>query len=725
MDKFDLTFHGSMLLFFLFVIILGGLSYYSYRRTNPPVAKWLKTTLTTIRFLVLAIVLFIFFEPVLKLSWFHTEKPTVAVLLDNSASMILENNGETRSDKAISVLNTDFFQNNKTDINFSFYQFSNKLSPIKLMELDSIKFNSDGTDISTSLKQLQKQNINNYLTGIILLSDGINNLGENPIRMAEEINLPIYPISVGKVVDQNDVVISKVTTNQITYANNAVPVDVTIKSTGYSGKKIKVELQKDDSVLDNKYVEILDNSESQIRLNFTPTQIGLQKFSVRVPALENELTVLNNQKNFYVKVLKSRIKILFLSGGPGSDFSFLKRTFDSDPNIETDYWVAKKNQGFYQGSFSMDYEKLKNYDCVVLQNFPPKNHVNRAIPILKNLFESQQIPLLFIAGNNINVRGLNDLKNFLPFSLPIKEYQEFEITPLLTAKGLIHPVTQIENDEFENRTLWQEVPPIFYSYFNVLPYPGSEILLEAEPVQNNIRFSNQTIPLIMTRKIANNKSMAILGFGIWRWDFLMWGVGKTDQLFNQLLSNSIRWLVNKEDNKTVRIYPDEEIYRNGQKISFSCETYTENYLPLDGAEVKLRVFNKNNTYEIFLPGVGDGKYEGELQALKGGEYRYQGNVTYKNRTIGSDNGRFSVEDFTLEHLQTKIDENFLKQLALKTGGLFVNDNSLDSLDAVLKFPTKTSLRSREWQLWNKLLLLILAILLLSIEWFLRKRSGML
>ena len=89
MDKFDLTFHGSMLLFFLFVIILGGLSYYSYRRTNPPVAKWLKTTLTTIRFLVLAIVLFIFFEPVLKLSWFHTEKPTVAVLLDNSASIVL------------------------------------------------------------------------------------------------------------------------------------------------------------------------------------------------------------------------------------------------------------------------------------------------------------------------------------------------------------------------------------------------------------------------------------------------------------------------------------------------------------------------------------------------------------------------------------------------------------------------------------------------------------
>ena len=65
---------------------------------------------------------------------------------------------------------------------------------------------------------------------------------------------------------------------------------------------------------------------------------------------------------------------MFLSGGPGPDFSFLKRTLDSDPNIETDYWVTKKNQGFYQGNFLSDYEKLKIYDCVVFQNFPLKNN---------------------------------------------------------------------------------------------------------------------------------------------------------------------------------------------------------------------------------------------------------------------------------------------------------------------------------------------------------------
>jgi len=584
---------------------------------------------------------------------------------------------------------------------------------------------ADGTDLATGLKQLQAQNINNYLSAIILLSDGINNLGENPIYTAKDLNLPFYPISVGEMKDQQDIVISQITTNQLAYAISEVPVDVNIKSTGYRGKKIKVDLLEESKILDSKYIDLADNLESQIRLKFTPQEIGMQRYTIQIPVLDKELTPLNNRKNFYVKVLKSRIKILYLSGGPGADFSFIKRTLDADPNIETDYWIAKKNQNFYQGNFSNDLSKLKNYDCVILQNYPPKNYINKVISLLKKLFDSEAIPLFFIAGNDNDFQKLSQLKSYLPFALPLRAYPEFETTPKLSPIGLTHPVTRVDDDELKNQTLWQEVPPIFYSLNNVQLYPGSEILVAAEPVQKNIRLPNRVLPLFVSRKIANSKSLAILGYGIWRWDLLMWGVGKTNHLFTQLMSNSIRWLINKEDNKTVRIKPDQEIYRNGQKISFSCQVYNENYMPLNGAEVRVQIFNDKTNYEILLSSIGDGKYKGELQALEGGEYKYKGTAHYKNILMGSDSGQFSVENLNLEHLQTKIENDFLKQLAAKTGGHFINDSNFVSLKEALKFPVKTKIESREWQLWNKLILLILTILLLSIEWFLRKRSGML
>jgi hypothetical protein len=725
MENFSLTFYGSSLLFVLIFIFLGWLSYFIYRHTNPPAPTWLKTILTIFRFLALATILFILFEPILKLSWQQKEKPIVAVLLDNSASMTLKNNGESRAQKAISVLNSELFQNGVKDVNFNYHQFSYKLDPLLIEELDSLNFVADGTDLSTSLKQLQEKNINTYLSAIILLSDGINNLGENPIRTAEDLNLPIYPISVGKSVNQKDIVISKITTNQLAYVNSEVPVDVTIKSVGYNSKKLKVDLVDDSKILDSKHIELTNNFESQVRLKFNPQETGLQKYSVSVPVLKNELTPFNNQKNFYVKVLKSKIKVLYFSGGPGPDFSFIKRTLDADPNIETNYWVARKNQGFYQGIFSEDLSKLKNYDCVILQNYPPKNYNDKVFSILNRLLDSEAIPLLVILGNNNNYQKLSELKNYLPFLLPLREYPEFEITPRLSPIGLTHPITRINDDELKNQTLWQEVPPIFYSLNNVQLYPGSEILLTANAVEKNVRLQNKVLPLIISRKISNSKSMAILGYGIWRWDLLMWGVGKSNHLFTQLLSNSIRWLINKEDNKTVRLKPDQAIYRSGQKISFSCQVYNENYLPLNGAEVRVQIFNEKANYEILLSSIGDGKYEGELHALEGGEYKYKGSAQYKNILMGSDSGQFSVENLNLEHLQTKIQNDFLKQLATKTGGQFINDSNFVSLEQALKFPVKTRIESREWQLWNKLILLILVILFLSIEWFLRKRSGML
>ena len=201
----SLIFHGSMLLFFLMIIFLAWLSYFVYRRTNPPAPTWLKTILTVLRFFSLAFILFILFEPLLKLSWQRKEKPIVAVLLDNSASMTLEDNGETRAQKAVSILGAEMFQNGSNDLNFEYYQFSHKLDPFLIDELDSVKFVSDGTDLATSLQQLQEQNINNYLSAIILLSDGINNLGENPIWTAEDLSLPIYPISVGEMLDKKEI----------------------------------------------------------------------------------------------------------------------------------------------------------------------------------------------------------------------------------------------------------------------------------------------------------------------------------------------------------------------------------------------------------------------------------------------------------------------------------------------------------------------------------------
>jgi hypothetical protein len=726
MENFDLKLNGNTFLFMLFFIILIGLSIYVYRRTIPPVPNWFKRILTVLRIVALIIILFILFEPILSLSWNRTEEPIIAVLLDNSASMSLTDDGKIRSEKANSVLESGLFQNISRDSEVEYYQFSDVLATLSLEQLDSIKFAHDGTDITEALKALKEKNVDRYLKAVVLITDGINNLGENPVRYVEDFDIPIFPIAIGKAVEQKDVVISKISSNQVTYANNKVPVDITVQAFGFPDRKIEVQLLKDSQLLDSKFIEIGKNlSETKARLHFTPQQPGFQKYRIQIPALENELTTINNQKNFYTKVLKSKMKILFIAGSPDPDFKFIKKNLEADPNIAIDYWVVKKNQQFYQGNFPNDLTRLKQYDCFIVQNFPGRNTSPGLISTLKTVIESNQTPLLFIAGNGVDYRLLRLLNNFLPFASPGSESNEILVLARLTARGLVHPVTRIIDNEFENQQKWRDMPPIYLSLQRLQLYPDSEMLIEIDPEQTFIRGLRAPLPLVIARKVGQYKSIAILGYGIWRWDLLMWGIGKSNAVFKQFLGNSIRWLITKEDSKPIRIYPDQEIYRNGEPVSFTGEVYYEDYRPMDGAEVKLQARGKNKTYQILLTGIGDGKYEGALPALEGGDYWYEGFATYNDREIGKDQGKFSVEDFQLEFLQTKMNEDLLRQLAQKSRGQFFTDSTFLSLEQTLKFPVRRTLESTEMQLWNKLMLLIAAILLLSIEWFLRKRTGML
>ncbi|HDQ00282.1 MAG TPA: VWA domain-containing protein, partial [bacterium] len=594
-----------------------GSSIYLYRRTNPPVHPRLKLFLTVLRATALALIVFILFEPVLKLSYNREEKPIVAVLLDTSASMSIKDEEQSRSQIALMQLSAPLF-NDFSDVRFDFYQFNHQLLPFKPDNLDLIQFKADGTDLGHSLKRLRELTSEQHLSAILLLSDGINNLGENPLRTAEELSLPVFPLSVGKPIDKKDVIIANIVTNQVTYVNNELPVDVTIRAPGYSGERLKLDLYQKDKLLDSKYVDIGELAEAKLRLFFTPAETGFRQFRVETPVLEGELTAVNNQKSFFVKVLESRIRILCVTGSPCPDFAFIRRALDRDPDIEADYLIAKPRHDFYQESFDESSDNLKNYDLVILLGFPPKNHSSKIFASLEQLVRNERIPLLFIAGNNINYRALSELDAILPFRPPAIESPERLASAAVSPTGLKHPVSRIHETETENQALWNELPPLFHSLYNAKLTPTSEVLLNAkfEPGQGSS--SGKEFPLLVIQKLGQQKSMAFLAHGLWRWDLMMWGVGKDNQLFQQLVSNCVRWLVNKEDTKPVLITPEREIFRSGEPISFLGQVYDENYLPMDGAELKLNVFDADNRYEITLSGIGDGKYEGALGALEGG-----------------------------------------------------------------------------------------------------------
>ena len=75
--------------------------------------------------------------------------------------------------------------------------------------------------------------------------------------------------------------------------------------------------------------------------------------------------------------------------------------------------------------------------------------------------------------------------------------------------------------------------------------------------------------------------------------------------------------------------------------------------------------------------------------------------------------------------QTAANYNLLQQIAQKTGGNFIRLKDLPGELKHTNLKSRNEFISKETDLWNHLWWLVILIILLSLEWFFRKRWGLL
>ena len=699
------------------------LSCFVYRKTVPPVSRGVRYLLMFIRAMVVILVILLLFEPILSLTRKRQEKPVVAVLVDNSASMGLIDQKINRPKELHKVLNTELFKKSSNKFEIEFYEFSYQLSDKINAPPDSVQYTGDGTDIQGSLRQLKEKLAERYFAAVLLITDGADNLGENPARYVSAYGIPIYPIAIGDPSEQKDLIVSNYATNEIVYSGTKVPVDVFIKSSGFKEKRIPVNLTIQNKTIDSKVVTLSGSSlEQKMRFHFIPDEEGFYKYEIKLPQLEGELTHLNNMKSFYVKVLKSKMKVLLIAGGPSADFRFLKRALEADKNLEIQTYVEKSHGSFYQGTSFPPTDKLLEFDCLILLDFPRRSSSNQTVNKIKS-FLAQGKSVVFFFGKNVDFEKLWTLKEFTPLAAKPTLGRERLVYMNILPQGISHPLFQISDDALENRDKWHELPPVFSNYDNVVLHPKAQTLAAVDLRRSEV-VRRQRLPLIAIRQSGTRKSMAVFAYGLWRWDLLMWGVNKSNESYQRFLQNTIRWLVTSEDSKLVRISSNKEIYRSGEEVKFTAQVYTRDFLPVDGAEVVVHLQGAGEIQELSLSNIGEGRYEGSFQVLGGGDYQFDGAAHIQGRVLGRDKGKFSVEEFNLEYQNARMNEDLLRRMAVESGGEFFTSGNFTKLKEKLNFPEKFIVRNQEWEIWNKSSILMVCIFLLGAEWFIRKRKGM-
>jgi hypothetical protein len=177
------------------------------------------------------------------------------------------------------------------------------------------------------------------------------------------------------------------------------------------------------------------------------------------------------------------------------------------------------------------------------------------------------------------------------------------------------------------------------------------------------------------------------------------------------------------------VQSSKHIYTTQDAIEFTAQVYDDNYQPIDDAQIEVRVQSGSETSTISLNAFGGGQFQGGYEALREGEYKFTANVTANGAAIGSDQGTFSVGGFDAEFLDTRMNKPLLQQIAAQTGGRYYDCNNINLLahdiGMMPNFKPRDTSNSAEIEIWNSRWMLTFVILIFALEWFLRKRNGML
>ncbi len=718
MPDFHFAFTLQAALLFVALPAAVAVAAWSYRYIIPPISASLKAVLVVLRSLALTLLFLLLGEPLLTLVTHSVEEPSVAVLIDNSKSMAIKDRRGDRKETLRRVLQSTAFSRlgsvgSRTNILF------NRLSrTLVSFSPDSLTLNGDGTDIGAALKQLREDAATGNIQAVVVLSDGEYTVGTNPVYEADALGLPVFTIGIGDSTEQKDVQVRRVLANDITYVGNKVPVNATLKSTGFDGERVEVTLGQSGTVLDRAVITLGSGTrEYPVSLSFTPAKEGMQKFTVAVSKLAGELTDENNSLNFYTRVLKSKMKVLLVAGAPGQDVAFIRRALEGDKNVDLQASIEEKS-GALSGT-PLTRQTIDASDCLVLVDFPNDETTSSSVAMIRDAVDGTK-PFLFVLGRAVNFEKLASLESALPFTAGTGPAGEYQIFLTIAEAQQNNPLLRLSASGIE---AWSKLAPVFRTQRMLQPKPESEVLATAR-----IQSVATRDPVLISRNVNRKKSFAVLAYGLWRWKMFGEQATGTENLLDEFLSNTVRWLTTREDARRFRVQPVKSAFSGQDPVEFTGQLYDENYSPVDDATVQTTITGAGRANDIVLNSLGNGQYDGTLDRLDEGDYTYVATAQRNGNVVGQDRGTFSVGGLNVEFLDTRLNKQLLQQIADRTGGKYYDVDAVGSLPEDVasrpNFKSREWTHTREFELWNERWTLTAIVLLLSIEWFLRKRNGM-
>jgi len=710
-EEIGLNFAYPSIYLVIALLLLAAYSYYVYRFTIPIISKLKKFLLVSLRTLALLTIVIVFFEPIISFTKKIILEPVNLIFIDNSNSINIEdrtNRPETIKNIAAGLSSNELIGKSE------FFLFGNNVRGLDKDSLAKIDF-TDGVTNLTEIFSTLDDDETNYAS-IVIISDGVYTEGSNPTYKVANLPVPVFTIGIGDTTRRNDVEVRKMLFNDVVYAETPTSIIAAIQNKGFDGETISVSLYENNQIIEEQSIVLSKSGIQNVSFNYTPKTSGEKKLSVLTTNLGDEFTYANNIKIFYVNVLSNKIRIMILAGSPSTDLSFVKNALKSDENLTVNSLTQISADKFVE---DINYSLVDNADILFLVGFPGENTTGELLNIVQKNISDEKMPYFISLPPQSVFERINQLPD-LPFSFnqQLRGYREVQPEILLTEKN--NPLLKHERPEEVNN--WNNLPPVLQLSNNFTSKPGSKIVSTIKVNNNPI-----SIPLVVTRNFNGKKSVAVLAGDIWKWKLQT--TRKNVSLFDSFILNCVKWLNTTEEQDIISVKTSKKNYSSGEMIEFLARVSDESLNPVDDADIKLKISSSQNSYEVDMLNAGKGLYEGTLLLNESGDFNFEAEIFREGILLGKDDGTFNVGEIEIELINPVMNYGLLKLLADESGGNYYTPEKYELLSNQLAEINNTASKEKivtsDVTLWSDEWLLIITILLFSLEWFLRKRMGML
>jgi len=664
-----------------------------FRNTSSGFPRSLVIFLAILRFVTFTLISFLILSPMVRVISRDVEKPSIVIGIDNSNSMIKGKDSVFLSDRL-----PEFLNKIKSDIgnqyDVKFFVFGHNV-----VESDTADFSDGKTDISSLLSVVNSRYYNRNLGAMILLTDGIYNSGENPLYQVRNLTFPVFTVKFGDTTVNRDLIISKVNHNRYAYKGNQFPVEVLVHAREAAGESTRLVVTSEGEEIFSRNISVSSgNQVFTIPLLIEAKETGLKKYRIVVEGIPGEISRENNVRDIFVEVKEMRQKIAVVANSPHPDLAALKRALEYSNNFEAEM--------FFADNFTAN---MADYSLFVLHQLPSaSNQSTRLMDELSRL----KIPALFILGSQSDIPRLNRMQAGL--SLVGYNNSSNEALPVLNKNFPLFIITEQMNN------LFADLPPL------VSPFGNYQISNATYSLAHQkIGQLKTELPLVAFAQTADVRYGFIAGEGIWKWRMHDFASNGNHNTFDDFVVKSAQYLSQQTEKGKFRVFWNN-YYAENDPVEFSARLYNDSDQPITGPEVNIIISSEQGKEFNYSFSINDESYHLQIGSLPTGLYSFRAETDPGTGALVK-TGNFVVTSLILEDVNTVADHRLLDAIAAESGGISYFYDEMDKISETIRNrddikPVVYSKR-RYTDLVDFYPLLILLILMMGVEWFLRKYSG--